>query len=61
MASLRDSRCDTRIWSGECKRDDAPTLREKYLCVQCGRIEEMEHSVCHDYYSYVSGDYRNLS
>jgi hypothetical protein len=61
MTALDKERCDIRVWSGECKQDDALSTREKYLCKQCGIIGKLEHEVCHDFYSYVSGDYKNLS
>lgn len=61
MASVLEDRCDIKIWSGDCLQTDAPTLGEKYLCKSCGRIDDIEHEVSHEYYSNVSGDYQNLS
>lgn len=61
MATLRDERCDIRVWSAECKHDEATTGGDKYLCRTCETIDTMQHEVRHDFYSYVSGDYHSLS
>lgn len=61
MATMDKERCDVRVWSGDCKQEDAPSMSAKYLCTSCGTIDGLEHEVCHDFYSYVSGDYQSLS
>lgn len=61
MATFRDERCDIRVWSADCKNEEATTESERYLCRTCGTIDTMEHEVRHDFFSYVSGDYNNLS
>jgi len=61
MATLKEDRCDVRIWSGDCTQTDAESTSDKYLCKSCGKIDDSDHEVRHDYYSYVSGDYQNLS
>jgi hypothetical protein len=61
MATINKERCDIRIWSGDCKQDGALSEDEKYLCKPCGKLDDSVHEVRHDFYSYVSGDYHNLS
>ena len=58
--ALSEGRCDIRIWSGECVRKTFGDRGEKYLCEQCETIPALDHEVCHDFYSYVSGDYDTL-
>ena len=61
MATALEDRCDVRIWSGDCLKTDAHTSGEKYLCKSCGKIDDTDHKVSHEYYSNISGDYKNLS
>jgi hypothetical protein len=61
MATKENKRCDVRVWSFDCKHDDTSSLSDKYLCSQCGTLGDLQHEVRHDFFSYVSGDYQNLS
>lgn len=55
-----ESRCDTRIWSGDCQRNEFGSLSDKYLCVSCGVIPKLDHEVRHEVFPHISGDEDNL-
>jgi 5-methylcytosine-specific restriction endonuclease McrA len=61
VGGVPEERCDTRIWSGECQRDDFATGGEEYLCTSCGTLRYLDHEVRHEIFPYVSGDTDNLS
>ncbi len=61
MTAAYGERCDIRIWSSDCKQDDAQSKSAKYLCKACGTLDNLEHEVSHEFYSNVSGDYHKLS
>lgn len=54
-------RCDTKVWSGACERSDYANSGDKYLCVACGTLNNLDHEVRHEVFPLVSGDYDNLS
>ncbi len=56
-----DERCDTKVWSGACEKNDYTNSSDKYLCVACGTIKNLDHEVRHEVFPLVSGDYDNLS
>ena len=60
MTESPEARCDTRVWSGECKHDDSAGS-DKYLCTSCGTLRNLDHEVRHETFPYVSGDTDNLS
>ncbi|MBT0662816.1 hypothetical protein KI809_00755 [Geobacter pelophilus] len=53
--------CDIRIWSGECQHSSYQSIGEKYSCVTCGKIANINREVRHEGFPHVSGDYDNLS
>lgn len=53
-------RCDSKVWSGECRHDDYTTSGDHYLCVTCGRIRDLDHEVKHEIFPHISGDKDNL-
>ena len=60
LEDLPAERCDTRVWSGECRHDEK-TGGNEYLCSACGTIRDLDHEVRHEGFPYVSGDTDNLS
>lgn len=56
----QNERCDIRIWSGDCKQSSFSNKSEKYLCVSCGMISDLNHEVRRDMFPHVSGDYSKL-
>lgn len=56
-----EGRCDTKVWSGACEKNDYVDSSDKYLCVACGTIKNLDHEVRHEVFPLVSGDYDNLS
>lgn len=56
-----EERCDTKVWSGACERSDYENSSDKYLCVACGTLGNLDHEVRHEVFPLVSGDYDNLS
>lgn len=60
-AEAPEDRCDTKVWSGECRHDDYSTSGDKYLCTVCGTILNLNHEVRHETFPYVSGDKDFLS
>lgn len=60
MAEERNESCDSRIWCGDCKRNDYITSEDKYLCATCGKILHLDHEVHHEHFPHVSGDKDNL-
>lgn len=57
----QNERCDIRVWSGDCKQSSFADTSEKYMCVSCGIISNLDHEVRSDIFPHVSGDYDNLS
>lgn len=53
-------RCDIKTWSGDCRHAGHSSGGDKYLCVSCGTISNLDHEVSHDGFPYVSGDYDRL-
>ena len=53
-------RCDTKVWSGDCRHDDYTTSGDKYLCVTCGTIRNLDHEVKHESFPHIVGDEDNL-
>ena len=60
-SATRSERCDSRIWSGACERDDYATLSEKYLCQSCGTIAGLSHEMHGEGYPHIVGDEGDLS
>lgn len=56
----RTESCDTRIWSGDCKRDDYTNASDKYLCVSCGVVPNLDHQVDHEIFPHIKGDHSML-
>ncbi|GAM09356.1 hypothetical protein OR1_01633 [Geobacter sp. OR-1] len=56
----REERCDTRIWSGECKHETTVSNGDNYLCVTCGTIRNLDHEVGHELFPHIKGDTDNL-
>jgi hypothetical protein len=61
MTESLQQRCDTRVWSGECRKSDYATGGNEYLCVACGTIHALDHEVHHEVFPHVSGDEDNLA
>jgi hypothetical protein len=61
MKASYEERCDIRIGSEDCIQADATSMSAKYLCMTCGKIDNLDHEVCHNFYSNVSGHYQTLS
>lgn len=55
-----EDRCDTKVWSGDCAHGETTTAGEKYLCVACGRIPDLNHEVRHEIFPHIKGDTDNL-
>ncbi len=61
MTESPEERCDTKVWSGECRQSDYTTGEKKYLCAVCGIISDLDHEVHHEHFPHVSGDTGNFS
>ena len=61
MTESPQERCDSKVWSGECRQSDATTSGKEYLCSACGIIPNLDHEVHHEIFPHVSGDVHNLS
>jgi hypothetical protein len=61
MTEAPQERCDTKVWSGECRHGDVTTSGNEYLCSVCGTIPNLDHEVHHEIFPHVSGDADNLS
>jgi len=57
----KEEGCDIRTWSGECQHSSYTSSGDKYVCVTCGKITDLDHEVRHEGFPHVSGDYDNLS
>ena len=44
MTDVPPERCDTKVWSGECRSDKA-TGENTYLCTVCGTIVDLNHEM----------------
>ncbi|MBJ6723273.1 hypothetical protein [Geomesophilobacter sediminis] len=60
LEKTSEKTCDTRIWSPDCERGDFKTLDEKFLCVSCGTIPDLNHEVHHEMFPHISGDHSML-
>ena len=49
-------RCDIRIWSGTCEHETYSNSGERYLCVTCGTIPDLDHEVRHEIFPHIKGD-----
>ena len=61
MAESPQERCDTRVWSGDCRQKDYETGSNEYLCSLCGTIRDLDHEMHHEAFPHVCGDTDNLS
>lgn len=61
MTQSSQERCDTRVWSGECRESDYAAGGSEYLCSVCGTIRGLDHEMHHEGFPHVSGDTDNLS
>ena len=59
-AESLEERCDTRIWSGACEHGESTSSGEKFLCVACGRIPDLDHEIRHEIFPHIKGDTDNL-
>ena len=55
-----EDRCDTRIWSGDCTHEEITDTGDKYQCVACGKIPQLDHEVRHEIFPHIKGDTDNL-
>ncbi len=59
MTGSSTERCDTKVWSGEC-RSDSTRGETAYLCTSCGIIGNLNHEMHHEGFPHVSGDSDSL-
>ena len=59
--AVTEERCDVRVWSGACVKNDYTDTSDKYLCEVCGELANLNHEMRHDTFPYISGDKDFLS
>lgn len=53
--------CDISVWCEECRQSEYTTSGDKYHCVTCGKILNLNHEVHHEVFPHISGDDDSLS
>lgn len=51
-----EQRCDVKVWSPACERHDFRAEGDKYLCVACGKIQELTHEIGHDHFPHLKAE-----
>lgn len=51
-----EQRCDVKVWSPACERHDFRADGDKYLCVACGKIQELTHEIGHDHFPHLKAE-----